>query len=265
MDAAVEVNNVTQIYVTEQRAALAVDHIQFAIGPGEFVSLIGPSGCGKTTVLSIIAGLIKPTQGSVHIFGKAIDGPTSQVGYMLQQDYLFPWRTIFGNAVIGLEIMGKLTEDKKRYVEHLLGEMGLLQVKDDFPSQLSGGMRQRVALVRTLATEPEIMLLDEPFSALDYQTKLQLEDLVVQTLHAHQKTALLVTHDIFEAIAMSDRIVLLEPNPGRVRAEYAVPDEIRAELPLHAREISSFNPLFRRIWQELELMQGKGGGSYTAT
>jgi NitT/TauT family transport system ATP-binding protein len=137
MDAAVEVNNVTQIYVTEQRAALAVDHIQFAIGPGEFVSLIGPSGCGKTTVLSIIAGLIKPTQGSVHIFGKAINGPTPQVGYMLQQDYLFPWRTIFGNAVIGLEIMGKLTEDKKRYVEHLLGEMGLLQVKDDFPSQLS--------------------------------------------------------------------------------------------------------------------------------
>ena len=159
---------------------------------------------------------------------------------MLQQDYLFPWRTIEDNACMGLEIAGTLTKEKKQGVLHLLEEMGLLGFKDYYPAQLSGGMRQRVALVRTLATEPELLLLDEPFSALDYQTKLQLEDLVVETLRAKKKTAILVTHDISEAIAMSDRIIVLDPNPGRIRKEFIIPQEIRSAVPFEARELPEF-------------------------
>lgn len=259
MNAAVEVSEVTQVYVTEQRATLAVQHLSFAIQRGEFVSLIGPSGCGKTTVLSIIAGLIAPTTGRVDVAGERVNGPSPRIGYMLQQDFLFPWRTIFDNAVIGLELMEALTSEKREYVLHLLEEMGLSRYKDYYPSQLSGGMRQRVALVRTLATEPEILLLDEPFSALDYQTKLQLEDLVVETLRAKGKTALLVTHDISEAIAMSDRIIVLEPNPGRIRKEFEMPPEIRSALPFTAREMSGFNAMFRGIWQEFEAMHQAQG------
>jgi NitT/TauT family transport system ATP-binding protein len=262
MDAAVQINHVTQIYVNKQQANLAIANVNLTIQRGEFVSLIGPSGCGKTTLLSIIAGLIKPTEGTVQITGANLKGPSSRVGYMLQQDYLFPWRTILANAVIGLELMGELTDPKLHYVEHLLDEMGLAPYKNYYPSQLSGGMRQRVALVRTLATEPEILLLDEPFSALDYQTKLQLEDLVVETLRSRGKTAILVTHDISEAIAMSDRIVVLEPHPGQIRTELTIPEDIRALLPFQAREQSSFQPLFRQIWHEFELMQGKGGSSH---
>ncbi|TXK85102.1 ABC transporter ATP-binding protein [Paenibacillus sp. N3.4] len=250
MKAAVTVNDVTQVYVTEERATLAIQNIDFSIQRGEFVSLIGPSGCGKTTLLSIIAGLIAPTVGTVTVAGKTVDGPTRRVGYMLQQDYLFPWRTIVDNASIGLELAGTLSEDNKRSVLRLLDEMGLLAYKDYYPPQLSGGMRQRVALVRTLATDPEIMLLDEPFSALDYQTKLQLEDLVVQTLKAKQKTAILVTHDISEAIAMSDRIIVLAPNPGRIRESFEIPEDIRASTPLEARELPDFHALFRLIWDQ---------------
>lgn len=250
METAVTVKDVTQVYVTEERATLAVQQIDFHIGRGEFVSLIGPSGCGKTTLLSIIAGLIRPTLGRVTVAGKMVDGPSTRVGYMLQQDYLFPWRTIEGNACMGLEITGTLTKETKQGVLHLLEEMGLQGFKDYYPSQLSGGMRQRVALVRTLATEPELLLLDEPFSALDYQTKLQLEDLVVETLRAKKKTALLVTHDISEAIAMSDRIIVLDPNPGRIRQTFNIPEDIRASVPFAARELPGFHALFRLIWQE---------------
>jgi len=259
LNGTVELKGVSHIYVTEQRAALAVSDIDLSLKPGEFVSLIGPSGCGKTTILSIVAGLIKPTEGHVLVDGSEVSSPSGKVGYMLQQDYLFPWRTIWGNALIGLELTGKMTDDAKAYVNHLLQEMGLSSNKEYMPRQLSGGMRQRVALVRTLATEPDILLLDEPFSALDFQTKLQLENLVVQTLRAHKKTALLVTHDIAEAIAMSDRIVVLEPNPGRVRKEIAIPEELRAMLPIEARESAAFQPLFKSIWEEFEAMERNRG------
>jgi NitT/TauT family transport system ATP-binding protein len=245
-------NGVTHVYVTKRQATLAVEGIDLTAAPGQFVSLIGPSGCGKTTVLSIAAGLLKPTTGSVKLFGEKVEGPSPRTGYMLQQDYLFPWRSIYENAVIGLELRGGVTPEGRDYVMHLLEEMGLAGYKDYMPNQLSGGMRQRVALVRTLSTEPDILLLDEPFSALDYQTKLQLEDLVAETLKARGKTALLVTHDITEAIAMSDRIVIMEPRPGRIRREVEVPEQIRAELPLSAREQPGFNELFRDIWREFD-------------
>ncbi len=259
MKPAVQLEGVTHVYVSKHKAMLAVEDISFSIQPGEFVALVGPSGCGKTTLLSIVAGLIKPTTGRVEISGRQVTGPSSRIGYMLQQDYLFPWRTIRQNARVGLELAGMDTKQKQSYMLQLLEEMGLLQAIEQVPSQLSGGMRQRAALVRTLVTEPDVLLLDEPFSALDYQTKLQLEELVTQTLKPRGVTALLVTHDLAEAIAMSDRIVVLDRNPGRVRAEFAVPESIRLASPLDARELPGFHELFRRLWSELEEADGKGG------
>ncbi|WP_409346847.1 ABC transporter ATP-binding protein [Paenibacillus sp. MBLB4367] len=258
MNHAVSLADVTQVYVTERGASLAIENITFAVDAGEFVSLVGPSGCGKTTILSLIAGLLQPTVGRIEVNGSAVARPSTKVGYMLQQDYLFPWRSIWQNVLIGLELNGRLTDEKRRYAEHLLGEMGLLEVRDRFPAQLSGGMRQRVALVRTLVTEPDILLLDEPFSALDYQTKLQLEDLVAATLRTHRKTALLVTHDIAEAIAMSDRVIVLDRNPGRIRSEIQVPNDIRTQTPFRSRELPGFHPLVEYIWQELEASEDRG-------
>lgn len=249
---------VSQVYVTDQGAGLALDNISFSVWTGEFVSLVGPSGCGKTTLLSVAAGLITPTLGKAEIDGRLVAGPSPKVGYMLQQDYLFPWRTIESNVLIGLELSGGLTKERRAYALHLLDEMGLGEFRGHYPHQLSGGMRQRVALVRTLATEPEILLLDEPFSALDYQTKLQLEDLLVETLKAHKKTALLVTHDISEAIAMSDKVIVMDRNPGRIRKKLTIPDEIRTALPFFAREKPGFHTIFQQIWRELETADAKG-------
>lgn len=252
---AVDVNHVTHVYVNGAGASLVLKRIELSIAKGEFVSLVGPSGCGKTTLLSIMAGLITPTEGTVHVFGQPVVGPTPKVGYMLQQDFLFPWRTISENAMIGLEIMGQLTKAKKEFTLHLLKELGLSQYSSKYPSELSGGMRQRVALVRTLTTEPDILFLDEPFSALDYRTKLQLEDLVFQTLRDHHKTAILVTHDIAEALAMSNRVIVLEPNPGKIRKEIEIPNHIANALPLQAREQAGFQDLFRTIWKEFEVLE----------
>jgi NitT/TauT family transport system ATP-binding protein len=249
----VELNDVAHIYITDREASLAVDHLSLTISPGEFVSLVGPSGCGKTTILSIIAGLIIPSQGDVLVYGRKIQGPTSEVGYMLQQDYLFPWRTILNNALLGLELTGELTPENIAITSSLLEEMGLKGKENIYPHQLSGGMRQRVALVRTLATDPGLLLLDEPFSALDYQTKLQLEDLISRTLHERNKTAVLVTHDLSEAIAMSDRIILLDSNPGRIRRIFDVPQNIREVLPFHARDQDGFQHLFHEIWSAMEM------------
>ncbi|GIP32570.1 ABC transporter ATP-binding protein [Paenibacillus sp. J2TS4] len=259
MKAAVRLNGITQVYVTERGASLAIEQITMSLAPGEFVGLVGPSGCGKTTLLSIIAGLVRPTAGVVEVHGEPVVSPSGKVGYMLQQDYLFPWRTIYQNVLVGLELTGQLTKPNKEYALHLLDEMGLYETKEQYPAQLSGGMRQRVALVRTLVTEPDILLLDEPFSALDYQTKLQLEDLLSETLKARGKTALLVTHDISEATAMSDRVFVMGRNPGILRKEIVIPDSIRNETPFKARELPQFHPIFNQIWKELEAQERKSG------
>jgi NitT/TauT family transport system ATP-binding protein len=171
---------------------------------------------------------------------------------MLQQDYLLPWRTIADNIMLGLEIMGQKTKDKEAHALHLLDEMGLEGAADKYPHQLSGGMRQRVALVRTLASDPRIILLDEPFSALDYQIKLQLEDLIVDTLQRRKLTGVLVTHDLGEAIAMCDRIFVMWQKPGRIKRVMKVPDSIRTLTPFEARESSEYNTLFRAVWGDLQ-------------
>jgi len=224
------------------------------VGEGEFVCLVGPSGCGKTTLLSLIAGLERPTAGKVLIEGQVVSGTSRRVGYMLQQDYLFNWRTIEENIFLGLDIQGIRSKETEEYALHLLEEMEMGDVRKSYPGQLSGGMRQRVALVRTLACQPDILLLDEPFSALDYQTKLKLEDLLIETLRRHRKTAILVTHDLSEAIAMGDRVYVLARNPGRISSEIVVPDSIREALPFSARNQEGFSDLFHRVWKEMEVV-----------
>ncbi|WP_440109447.1 ABC transporter ATP-binding protein [Paenibacillus sp. QZ-Y1] len=253
----IRMEGISQVYVNEREASLVIENLSFQVERGEFVSLVGPSGCGKTTLLSIIAGLLTPTAGEIKVKGKLVEGPSPQIGYMLQQDYLFPWRTILDNALIGLELTGRLDGRSREHTRELLAGMGLAGTEDQYPSELSGGMRQRVALVRTLAIDPGILLLDEPFSALDYQTKLQLEDLVSDILKKSGKTSVLVTHDLSEAIAVSDRVIVLDRNPGRIRREFIVPEAIRNAQPFYAREQQGFNELFKALWSELDQ---SGGG-----
>jgi len=221
------VHRISHTYFTEKTAITALDNVSLSIEKGEFVSFLGPSGCGKTTLLSIIASLLRPTEGTVTLEGEKIQSMHPSVGYMLQQDYLFPWKTIEENILLGLNIMGIDTPEARQQAIDLLNHIGLKGTEHYYPNQLSGGMRQRAALVRTMATNPKILLLDEPFSALDYQTKLKLEELVWQTLKDYGKTALLVTHDIGEAIAMSDRIFLFSAKPGRLVRTFLVPSELR--------------------------------------
>lgn len=242
-------------YFTKTSAVTALNDISLDVREGEFVSFLGPSGCGKTTLLSIIAGLIDPSDGQVKLEGKTVKQTSNQTGYMLQQDYLFPWKTIEENILLGLKISGTLDAQKKEEVLALLEQMGLENVGKLYPKQLSGGMRQRVALVRTLATEPKLLMLDEPFSALDYLTKLKLENLVSNTLKTFEKTAILVTHDIGEAIAMSDRIFLLSPRPGRLHKIFLIPEELRNIGPFESRNHPLYNELFQSIWKELEYLE----------
>ncbi len=250
-------NKLYHTYFTKNSVNTAIEDITLSIEEGEFISFLGPSGCGKTTILSITAGLIQPTEGEVIIDGKKVVRPDPSIGYMLQQDYLFPWKSIKENVLIGPSITGNITAETTAKATQLLTQMDLANVGDLYPSQLSGGMRQRVALIRTLMTEPKILLLDEPFSALDYQTKLKLENLVSSTLKNFNKTAMLVTHDIGEAIAMSDRIFLLAANPGRIARTFLVPQELRELEPFDARQNPSYSSLFQSIWKELDSLEGK--------
>lgn len=250
-----KVQDIHHTYFTKDSATTALSDITLTVEEGEFVSILGPSGCGKTTLLSIISSLLKPTQGTVLLDNKPVSTSKNDIGYMLQQDYLFPWKTIEENILLGLKLSKRLSAKSKAEALNLLNQIGLSGVEKQLPKQLSGGMRQRVALVRTLATEPKLLMLDEPFSALDYQTKLKLEDLVSLTLDKFGKTAILVTHDIGEAIAMSDRIYLLSTRPGRIHKIFHMPDELRNLSPFHARNHESYPNIFQMIWKELESLE----------
>lgn len=248
------VEHVSHTYFSKEAATEALRDINLSIEQGEFVSFIGPSGCGKTTLLSLIAGLFKPTSGRIRIENQEVYGNKDlSIGYMLQQDYLFPWKTIEENITLGLELLKKQYEPS--IASKLLQDVGLPPVEKKYPRELSGGMRQRVALARTLAVDPKILLLDEPFSALDYQSKLKLEDLVSEMLKQYGKTAILVTHDIGEAIAMSDRIFLFSARPGRLYKIFEVPEEVRNLTPFNARSHPSYSSLFHIIWKELESLE----------
>ncbi|MGJ9457453.1 ABC transporter ATP-binding protein [Oceanobacillus sp. CF4.6] len=245
-------DHVSHHYFSKNSFTKALNNISLTVKEGEFVAVLGPSGCGKSTLLSIIAGIIRQTEGNVLLQGKAIWESEMDIGYMLQQDYLFPWKTIIDNTLLGPKINKIHTMELKDKAVQLLDEVGLRDVSKKYPNELSGGMRQRVALVRTLINDPKILLLDEPFSALDYQTKLNLEDLVADLLKSYHKTAVLVTHDIGEAIAMSDRIVMMNANPGSIAKVYDVPIELRNEVPFMVRRHPKFQILFDKIWDELE-------------
>ena len=245
------VRDISESYQAENGELLALDHISFTVKKGEFVSIVGPSGCGKSTLLSIIAGLLPPTSGSILLDGKEVHGVDPRIGYMLQKDNLLEWRTIWKNVLFGLEVRHRLDDETTDRAKRLLESYGLWEFRDSYPSQLSGGMRQRAALIRTLATSPEILLLDEAFSALDYQTRLTVTDDVYRILRREGITTLMVTHDIPESVSMGDRVLILTSRPARLGDLLAIdfgPDR----TPLGCRNDPRFGRYFNHIWKELK-------------
>ncbi len=234
--------NVSMHYHSKQGETVALENVNFSVREGEFVAIIGPSGCGKTTLLSLAAGLLSPTKGKVITSGCSF-------GYMLQKDELFPWRTIEKNIFLPLEIKRTNTQTHRERALSLAEKYGLQQFLKNYPSSLSGGMRQRAALIRTLSVDPDVLLLDEPFSALDYQTRLSVCDDVYKIIREEKKTALLITHDISEAISVADRIFVLSRRPARVVSEHEI--LFPETEPLKRRENKAFSHWFEILWKEL--------------
>ena len=244
-----EFKDVSLTYHTKTGETLAAEHMSFSVSEGEFVAVIGPSGCGKTTVLSLAAGLLKPSSGEVLVYGKPPARGAEYLGYMLQKDELFPWRSVESNIVLPLEIKRMNTPERRKRALALAEKYGLGGFLKHLPDQLSGGMRQRAALIRTLAADPELLLLDEPFSALDYQTRLSVCDDVYNIIRSEKKTAILVTHDISEAISVADRILVLSARPARVVAAHKL--GFGNTVPLKRRESPQFSGWFETLWREL--------------
>ena len=251
MEKILEVKNVSKKYQNKDGETLALENVNFRVNRGEFVSVIGPSGCGKSTLLSIIAGLEEKNTGEIYIENEKIDRVSSKVGYMLQKDCLLEWRTILSNTLFGLEVKGIKNKENIKYVEELLKKYNLYDFKDKYPSELSGGMRQRVALIRTLAVKPQILLLDEAFSALDYQTRIMVTNDIYSILRKEKITTIIVTHDISEAISMSDKIFVLSKRPGTIRDIHKIEFEIENRTPLNSRESPKFSHYFNILWKEL--------------
>ena len=243
-------------YHTLSGETQALENITFQIFPGEFIAIVGPSGCGKSTLLNIIAGQILDYTGDLKFHGSSIQTMQNQsanlnIGYMLQHDHLFDWRTIYKNVCLGLEIKNVMTEENLEYVLSLLKKYGLYDFKDKKPSQLSGGMRQRAALIRTLALNPELLLLDEPFSALDYQTRLQVSGDIGNIIRENGKTAILVTHNLSEAISLADKIIVLTKRPATLKRIVDISLSITDNSPLGYRTAPEFNEYFNEIWEDL--------------
>ena len=252
-----EVKDLSYSYHSMDGETKALSNISFSVSAGEFLAVVGPSGCGKSTLLSLICGLLKASEGSVLIDGKPMETGDSRIGYMLQKDQFFELRTIFSNACLGLEIQRNLDEEGRERVRRLLETYGLEDFADARPSELSGGMRQRAALIRTLALEPDILLLDEPFSALDYQTRLAVCDDISTIIREQKKTAILVTHDLSEAVSVADRILILTKRPGRVKDTITIRFPDNAGSPLLRRNCPEFSSYFNDVWKVLR----EGGAS----
>lgn len=245
MNNILELNNVDYTYHTPQGETAALSDISLCIEDGEFISIVGPSGCGKSTLLSIIADLLPPDNGTVTFNG-------NNIGYMLQKDHLFEWRTIYKNVTLGLEIQHKLDKPHIENINAMLTTYGLERFKNSHPSELSGGMRQRAALIRTLALEPDLLLLDEPFSALDYQTRLQVCDDIYGIIKKEGKTAILVTHDLSEAISIGGRVVVLTKRPGKMKKIIDVKYPNEYSSPFLARNAPDFKKYFNEVWKEVK-------------
>ena len=236
-------NKVYKSFYTLKEETKVLEDISFNVFEGEIVALVGPSGCGKTTLLNLICGLISPDEGEVIRKGK--------VGYMFQKDQLFEWRTIYKNITIGPEISKMKIDDNK--IINMLKKYDLYDFKDYYPKELSGGMRQRVALLRTLALDPDILLLDEPFSSLDYQTKIKVQEDMYKIIKEEKKTVILVTHDISEAISMADRIIVLTKRPTTIKSVHNIDlGLIEDKTPLKARSVDKYKDYFNLLWKELD-------------
>lgn len=244
MDTILEIKNLSHSYHNLEGETLALSHLSFSMSKGEFVSIVGPSGCGKSTLLSLISGLLKPEQGSVELHGKLM-------GYMLQKDHLLEWRSIYKNIILGLEIRHLLTSETKQKVQDYLEQYGLADFSSAKPSELSGGMRQRVALIRTLILEPDLLLLDEPFSALDYQTRLNVADDIGQIIRKEKRSAILVTHDLSEAISLGDKVIILSQRPASIKRIIPLKFDLEEDTPLHRRNNPEFKNYFNMVWKEL--------------
>lgn len=246
------INHLSYSYHSLKGETSTIEDMSFQVYDGEFVAFVGPSGCGKSTLLSLIAGLLTPTSGSILINNMDAKVAGKNIGYMLQKDHLLEWRSTIKNLTLGLEIQNKLTESSYIMINQMLSTYGLIKFQNAKPSELSGGMRQRAALIRTLLLEPDILLLDEPFSALDYQTRLEVSDDIWGIIKKEKKTAILITHDIAEAISMSDRVYILSSRPARIKNVVNIKlsvDGIRT--PLRARSAPEFASYFDQIWKEL--------------
>ena len=239
-----EVKNICKTYQSQNGEIEALKNISFDIKEGEYISIIGPSGCGKSTLLSIISGLESKSSGEIYIDGK--------IGYMLQKDNLLEWRTIYKNVLLGLEIQKENTQENREYVEELLKKYGLYEFKDKYPAQLSGGMRQRVALIRTLALKPDVLLLDEAMSALDYQSRLSISDDIFNIIKKEGKTAIMVTHDIAEAVSLSDRVIVLTKRPAKVKKIYTI-NLTNKSTPINNRKCVEFADYYDKIWRDLDV------------
>lgn len=248
-----KIENISKIYQAKNGEITALNNVNLEVYEGELLSIIGPSGCGKSTLLSIIAGLEPKTSGKLYIDGEETEGISAKIGYMLQKDSLLEWRSIYKNVMFGLEIRHLVNEENKAYVEELLKKYNLYEFKDKYPSQLSGGMRQRVALIRTLAIKPKILLLDEAFSALDYQTRIMVTKDIYRILKNENITTVMVTHDISEGISMSDRIAVLSSRPATIKSIHEIKFNIENRDPLNVRETSDFSKYFDSIWKELDV------------
>ncbi len=245
------VQDIEEKYQAENGEIKAIKNISFSVEKGEFISIVGPSGCGKSTLLSIIAGLLKPTAGTILVNGEKVEGISNHIGYMLQKDNLLDWRSIYQNIIFGLEIRKMKTPENLDRVAKLMKSYGLYEFKDKYPSQLSGGMRQRAALIRTLAINPDILLLDEAFSALDYQTRLEVTEDVYSILKKEKVTTIMVTHDIPESISMGDRIMVLSARPAEIKEMIDIDFEMENRTPLTCRNSPKFGKYFDHIWKEL--------------
>lgn len=246
----VQVKNLSMNFYTKEGELEVLRDMNFSLNKGEILTLLGPSGCGKSTILNILTNLLKPTEGEVQING--------DIGYMFQKDNLLEWRNIIDNITIGLEIQNKKTPEALENVENLLKIYGLWDFKNMYPKELSGGMKQRVSLIRTLSVNPDILLLDEPFSALDYQTRLLVSDDVYKIIRNEKKSAILVTHDISEAISMSDKVAVLSTRPTTVKNIYDIDIRKNQDLtPLQTRKVSKFQEYFDKLWKELDSNETK--------
>ena len=245
MKSILKIDSLRKTYHTKDTETLAVENFSFELTPGEFIAIVGPSGCGKSTILSILADLDKKSGGKIDM------DKNIKIGYMLQNDSLFEWRTIYSNCLLGLEINKELNEDNKNYVTTLLKNYGLYDFKDSYPNNLSGGMRQRCALIRTLATKPDILLLDEPFSALDYQTRLSVSDDVYKIIKKENKSAIMVTHDLAEAISMADKVIVLSKRPSVIKSVYDIKLTDKS-TPINNRKAKEFSYYYDLIWKDID-------------